>query len=140
MPVVEYHIRDELRLLTVCLYNPTADPSMQFTTDNLSCFILDCAYQLKVGDKVRRIPFYISPSQVDAMRAIEWLRQTLSEMRRATETESMIATEVAAQCGSQDQEASKHTPPMGKVGNRPRGAGNTSKETPMKKRPKKDSI
>lgn len=81
LPVVNYRLKDELRNLIVCLYNPHEIPENQFTTDNLSNFITDCWWQLEQGEKVKRIPFHLTPSLVDAKRVSEDMRRCLRESR-----------------------------------------------------------
>ena len=80
--VVDYKVRDDLRNLTVCLYDASADV-WRYTTDNFQNYILDCAYQVEHGLPVKRIPFHITPSKADAQRAIDEMRSRISERYRA---------------------------------------------------------
>ena len=89
LPVVNYRLKDELRNLIVCLYNPHEIPENQFTTDNLSNFITDCWWQLEQGEKVKRIPFHLTPSLVDAKRVSEDMKRCLHESRKDSQLQNV---------------------------------------------------
>lgn len=98
MPVVNYHLRDDLMGLTVCLYNAHAEE--KYTTDTLQNYILDCAWQLEQGQPVKRVPFYITVSPVDAERAIQDLKQSIQMMRKASnQEESELSKQITKSWG-----------------------------------------
>lgn len=88
--MVNYQLRDKLMILTVCLYNPLETPGEQFSTDTLHNYLLDCEWQIKHGEQVKRFPFYVSPIKIDAERAIDDLRRELQSQRKEQQTGQTI--------------------------------------------------
>ena len=81
-PVVNYRLRNDLRNLFVCLYNPMEAPEEQYTIENLYNFTTDCRSQLERGEPVKRIPFHITAVRSDAQRAIEMMNHSIRELRK----------------------------------------------------------
>ena len=79
--MVNYRLRDEIRELTVCLYEPGKEEP--FTFDKLWNFIQDCAYQIVNGLPVRRMPFHLATCPADAEQAVADMRKALSDLRQA---------------------------------------------------------
>ena len=81
--MVNYHLRNDLRNLRVCLYNPNGESiDKKFTTDSLSNYISDCYWQIFNGETVQRFPYHISPVVVDAKRAEDEMKSRLLELRK----------------------------------------------------------
>lgn len=80
---VSYKLREDLRSLIVCLYCPSgSSEESQYTFSSLWNYINDCDYQIKSGEKVKRVPYHVAPCQADAIRAQEDLKRTLAALRK----------------------------------------------------------
>lgn len=81
--MVNYSLRDDLKNLTVCLYNPDEGiDEWQFTTESLQNYINACDFQIRLGEPVKRFPFHVTASLADAQRCIENMKSTLQQLRR----------------------------------------------------------
>ena len=89
--MVDYRLRDELMNLRVCLFDYAS--GQPFTTDALQNYILDTAYQLRTGEPVRRVPFHITPSEPDAMRAIDTMKKELHNLRKESASSDSTASD-----------------------------------------------
>lgn len=83
--MVNYQLRSNLMTLTACLYQPDAE--WQFTKDTLWNFLLDCDWQLRNGEPVRRVPFFVTASPVEADRAIDDMKKALKALRKGNATD-----------------------------------------------------
>ena len=80
---INYKLRDEIKYLIVCLYNPSGSAEeTQYTTSSLWDYILDCGWQLEQGEKVKRFPYHITPSLADAEREKEKFKSMISLLRK----------------------------------------------------------
>ena len=78
--MIDYKLKREINNLILCLYNPASEDP--FSTDSLSNYIDDCAWQLRNGQRVKRIPFYITPALSDAKRAIADMNRSIQAARK----------------------------------------------------------
>ena len=80
---VSYRLKEELRNLIVCLYNPSAsDIETQYTFSTWWNYIQDCGCQLERGEKIKRFPYHLSPCLADAKQEQERFRSAMSELRK----------------------------------------------------------
>ena len=89
MSVVNYKLRDDIKYLIVCLYNPSgSSEETQYTFSSLWDYILDCGWQLEQGEKVKRFPYHISPCLADAEKAQRDFKLTVSTLRKERSADS----------------------------------------------------
>lgn len=100
MSVVNYKLRDDIKYLVVCLYNPSgSSEETQYTFSSLWDYILDCGWQLEQGEKIKRFPYHISPCLADAEKAQRDFKLTVSTLRKersADNTDNTDNTAVSA--------------------------------------------
>lgn len=83
MSPVNYHLRDDLRGLIICLYEPAAlCEDVRFSRSELWNYITDCGCQLEQGEPVKRFPYYLATCPADADHAEDHFRQQLAELRK----------------------------------------------------------
>ena len=83
MSAINYKLRDDIKNLIVCLYNPSeSSEETQYTLCSLWDYILDCGWQIEQGEKVKRFPFHVSPCLADAERAQKDCKTKISALRK----------------------------------------------------------
>lgn len=81
--MVDYHLKQELLSLRVCLYCPDEQNiDEQFKIESLANFIDDCAWQISNGQNIKRFPFHLAPALPDAEKAETDMKRNILEMRR----------------------------------------------------------
>ena len=96
MAVVNYKLRDDIKYLIVCLYNPSGSAEeTQYTFASLWDYILDCNWQLSQGEKIKRFPYHISPCLADAEREQREFKLSMSTLRKERSTNSTDNTAAA---------------------------------------------
>lgn len=80
---INYKLRDEIKYLILCLYDPSEPAEeTQYTFSSVWDYILDCGWQLEHGEKVKRFPYHITPALADAERAKEEFKAMISMIRK----------------------------------------------------------
>lgn len=86
--MIDYKIKPELQGCYVCLFDSTARERDPFTIEPLLDFISGCRWQLVNGEKVRRIPFFISNIPSECNRMIAQTNYDMSENRKASRAQA----------------------------------------------------
>lgn len=85
--MVDYRLRDELRLLTVCVYCPNNLPENQHQTMTLFDYLANSDYQIGTGELPQRYAYHVTASPADAERAILDMRRRLTAVRHEADVE-----------------------------------------------------
>ena len=131
---VNYTLKDTIKCLIVCLYNPSgSSEETQYTFSSLWDYISDCGWQLEQGERVRRFPYHIASCLADAQQEQARFKSMISSLRKekaTNNTDSVSSSDNNA--GHRVRRTADHDFLGGKVYPRGVSTATTTKVTPPK--------
>ena len=80
---VNYKLRDDIKGIIVCLYNPSGQSEeTQYTFSELWDYVSDCYWQLAQGERIKRYPFHVAPCKADAEISVKDFKSVIASLRK----------------------------------------------------------